>query len=176
MSSTRLVRFFHGITVLFLVVAVLVAFRTSALPDTVVEPAGVDLPARTGMPSERLDPAVAATIIDASIFSDTRTPPATRYDPFEPAVTYDIPIPENTVAVETDEEAAVPRLFGTVLGPDGPRALMQLDENEPGAQMYSEGDRVGPYLVVRITEQSVILDTSEGRIVLRLFGSGGSTS
>jgi len=177
MNSRRLDRALYGLAIVFLAASLLLIVRAPAVPDAVIEPVAVDARAGARRTVERLDPTVATKIFDASIFSDSRTPPSVRYDPFQPDEPNTTAMPANVDATgATAEEATVPRLFGTVFGPDGPRALMQLDASLPGAQLYREGDRVGPYLVVKINEQSVTLDTSDGRIVLRLFRSEASTS
>ena len=169
-SSVRLDRALYLLAAILVVIAIAAAVRPPTVPDASVPPA-VGAAATSVQPAEPMDPATATAIVEANIFSDTRTPPAERYDPFQPAVQDETAVMDPFMIEETVEQVAEPRLFGTVFGPDGPRALMELDPDLPQAQLYKEGDRVGRFVVVKINEQSVILDTSNGRIVLQLFRS-----
>ncbi|MCI0433741.1 MAG: hypothetical protein L0271_08825 [Gemmatimonadetes bacterium] len=171
MSRARPDALFHTLTGVFLVLATGALVRGGRAPTASIQPQGLDsLPAP--VEAERPDAGVASVIVSANIFSDTRTPPAARYDPFEPDPPESMPGATVLDPASVANETVVPKLYGTVIGPDGPRALMRLDPAVPVAQLYREGDRVGPYRVIRIQEKFVVLETDEGRIVLRLDPSG----
>lgn len=162
------------LTAIFVAVAAWFLIRPARVPDAEVGPAGLDAPPAASAPDATADPAVAEAVARANIFADSRTPPAVRYNPFEPEPAAEADM-QSAAGAAGAADAAVPRLFGTILGPGGPLALMRLDPAVPDAQLYREGDRAGRYRVVTIAEQSVVLDTSEGRIVLRLTRSEASS-
>ncbi len=168
MLTARLHAILRWLTVLLLGLALGAMALPARAPDAVTTPAALDSAAPATAPAAIGDAARRAAVVEANIFSDARRPPSVRYDPFAPEPGFaPAPAPEPGVPAPADDDG-VPRLYGTLLGPGGALALMRLDPALPDAQLYREGDRVGPYRVGRITEQSVILDTSGGRIVLRL--------
>ena len=115
------------------------------------------------------EPSAADAVIAGNIFSPARAAPARRFNPAEPdGPVVTPPPPVANAEVASDDEEAVPRLFGIVIGPAGATALLRLDRANPEAQIYREGDRGGRYRVVKINERSVILDGPSGRIELRL--------
>jgi hypothetical protein len=108
------------------------------------------------------------TVIDGNIFSSRRARPAARYDPYAPAQgLLSAPVIDAPEAMG-DPSRAVPRLFGTVVGPGGATALLRLDPSIAEARVYREGDRGGAYRVVKILNQSVELSGPSGSVVLRL--------
>lgn len=154
-------------TVLLLVAAVAFAWRPG-VQSLGTPPARLTSVSAMGPPLSPVDPAAGQKIVDANIFSATRTAPSTRYRLFESgpeSVTSAAPV---HAAEETGGEAVL-RLHGTLVGPHGASALMRLDAAIPGAQLYREGDRAGGYVVEKISEDSVILGGNRGRIVLRLI-------
>jgi hypothetical protein len=172
-TASRLRRGFHAATVVFGVVAAAALLWRPAPPSGEIAPAG---PAALEPPHPAAGGADGAVIIiDANIFSRERVAPAVRYDPLatgpedEFSMVDPLPPEPDTAVAET-----TPRLYGTVLGPAGRVALMRLDPSLPSAQVYREGDRAAGYHVLRIDEQSVVLGTPQGRIVLRLTRSEGA--
>lgn len=136
------------------------------------------------------DSALAAAVVQANIFSDTRRPPAVRYDPGgmaggaegdvapPPAAAAPAGIPgsadaasDSTGEGELAPASPVPHLYGVVSDPRGPVALLRLDPKVPGARAYHTGDRGGAYRVVRIGDGEVDVDGPGGRRTLRLAGA-----
>ena len=129
-------------------------------------PAG--LSARASKGAARIpDQSASDAVIAGNVFSPSRAAPGRRYNPAEPEGPVVAPPQDNTDVVVSEEEA-VPRLFGIVIGPAGASALMRLDPSNPEAQIYREGDSAGRYRVLKINEQSVLLQGPSGRIELRL--------
>lgn len=62
----------------------------------------------------------------------------------------------------------VPALFGTVIGADGPRALLRLDARVPGAQLYAEGAQAGGWRVQRVEADRVTLVGHGRTVTLRM--------
>lgn len=62
----------------------------------------------------------------------------------------------------------VPALFGTVIGADGPRALLRLDARLPGAQLYAEGAQAGGWRVQRVEADRVTLVGRGRTVTLRM--------
>ena len=62
----------------------------------------------------------------------------------------------------------VPALFGTVIGADGPRALLRLDARVPGAQLYAEGAQAGGWRVQRVESDRVTLVGHGRTVTLRM--------
>lgn len=143
------------------------------------------LPPSIGAPIERMpgsdpafsppaippgDPALAEDVVLANVFSVRRTPPTSRYAP--PDATTDasggvVEIP----AASSDAEqvpAGTPRLLGTVVGPQGTQALLQLDPYAGQPRLYSVGDRDGGFRVIAISPRSAVLVGPQGRVTVRL--------
>ncbi len=124
-------------------------------------------------------PAVATTsvaaedIVLANAFSVSRTPPDERYLPPESdeAMAGGAMMSAGSVEPPMDEvflTGDVPRLYGTVVQPDGARALLRLDPERESPQLYRVGDRGGPFRVVSITPRRVVLSGPQGRVTLTL--------
>lgn len=119
------------------------------------------------------DVSSAEEIAVANIFSATRTPPRVRYVPPELGG-------DSANGTTQDSTAALPmlvpgmdvgpKLFGTVVRPDGaaPQALLQLDPAFPQPRFYSVGDKDGGYRVISIRPRTVVLRGPRGRLTLRL--------
>lgn len=168
----RLRRAFNGVTIIFFTLAG-GALLWPAMPAIDgVPPAGLDAVDTARFARADPGPDWSAVIIDANIFSRTRAAPANRYDPLAVDVEPEASMDE---FVTPEPEAVVPHLFGTVLGPGGAVALLRLDARIAEARPYREGDAAGGYRVLKINEQSVVLGSPQGQIVLRLTRSRGST-
>src|SRR5688572_20332785 len=173
-STRRLELVLRALTVAFVLVGGAALVRPPAIPEGQRPPA--DLTTDPGLapaaaPFADIMPDVEA-VLDANIFSTTRTRPRNRYDPFG-SVPSDPPAMnpssfEPDAIPETPPADAVPRFFGTVVGPGGSSALLRLDPATPDARLYREGDSGGRYRVVRIESQSVTLMGPNGSITLRL--------
>lgn len=143
--------------------------RVSVPPGAPVIHEGTTMPVPPAV-----DPAVAEEIALANVFAASRTPPASRYLPPELAGdsaygTMDDPGATTPMAPEVAGEGMeVPRLFGTVVGPGGTRALLHLDAGASGPRLYGPGDRDGGYQVVSIAPRAVVLRGPRGRVTLRL--------
>lgn len=116
---------------------------------------------------------VAEQIALGNVFAPSRTPPSTRYVPPEFAGEsangmMAEPGPEPVMAGPMDP-VTEPRLLGTVVGPHGPQALLQLDPSSPAsARMYAPGDGDAGYRVLSVTPRVVVLRGPRGRVTLRL--------
>ncbi|MGZ8456493.1 MAG: hypothetical protein ACXW61_16740 [Gemmatirosa sp.] len=142
------------------------------------------------------DPARAARVAAANPFAPTRTAPRTRWVPPDalgpmadvtvsqlppgllPDPTVDLPggaqdaaptaAPATGDAVAQARDRRVPALFGTVIGADGPRALLRLDPRIPGAQLYAEGAQAGGWRVQRVEADRVTLVGRGRTLTLRM--------
>jgi hypothetical protein len=138
------------------------------------------LPKDVRAPTERAGQLVASApqhdqrdntlIAQVNIFSASRAAPNARYRPYG----YEQAAEQTPARAPAASTRPAPLLFGTVMG-DRPGALLSLDPNVPGAQMYHEGDRAGGYRVVKIGERSVTLTGPAGQIVLQLNRAEGQT-
>ena len=159
-----------------------------------VRPARVDVapsrlalaapPAVSADTSAADDSALVDAVVRANVFSDTRRPPAVRYDPTGAAQADAAPAAMPLGAPPSADSAgdaahgaeetgapsssAVPSLFGIVAEPQGAVALLRLDPHIPGARAYHAGDRGGAWRVVRVGDREVVLDGPAGRRTLRL--------
>lgn len=143
------------------------------------------LPPSVGAPSERTpdggatfsppaippsDPALAEDVVLANVFSARRTPPTSRYAP--PDATTDASGGVVEMSAESpsaeEEPAAAPRLLGTVVGPQGTQALLQLDPYAGPPRLYSVGDRDAGFRVIAISPRSAVLVGPQGRVTVRL--------
>ncbi len=176
-ALVRVDRILRGTAAVAAIVAGFALLRPPSVPDATLPVDGLAAPTLPHAPITHDAAARVQTILQANLFSAARTPPAVRYSPLEPDA-------ENVDAMFFEEpdadpgaggEDEVPKLYGTVIGPAGPIALLRLDPARPDAQVYREGDRAAGWRVHRINEQSVVLDGPEGRIVLRLIRPEGST-
>jgi hypothetical protein len=113
-------------------------------------------------------------IVLANIFSPSRTAPLKRVMP--PELTGDSAngmIPD-TAAVSSGDtppaatDGGIPALYGTIVGPAGTQALLQLDAASPGPRLYGVGDKAGGYRIVAIAPREVTLAGPKGRVVLRM--------
>lgn len=143
------------------------------------------LPPSTGAPRERTpgggpafapptippaDPALAEDVVLANVFSTRRTPPTSRYAP--PDATTDaaggaVEMPAEPPAPD-QAPAGTPRLLGTVVGPQGTQALLQLDPYAGQPRLYSVGDRDAGFRVIAISPRSAVLAGPHGRVTVRL--------
>jgi hypothetical protein len=124
-----------------------------------------------------LDASVAEGIVLSNAFAAARTAPATRYTPVEQmtdtAAGATLPDPTGMASLPMMPGSAGdapamdgPRLFGTLVSPDGPKALLQL--GEAGPALYGVGDREGGWQVVSIAPRQVVLRGRSRRITFRL--------
>ncbi len=116
------------------------------------------------------DPALAEDVVLANVFSARRTPPTSRYAP--PDETTDasggvVEMPAESSGAE-QAPAGTPRLLGTVVGPQGTQALLQLDPYAGQPRLYSVGDRDAGFRVIAISPRSAVLVGPQGRVTVRL--------
>lgn len=129
-------------------------------------------------PAPAADPAIAEDIVLSNVFARSRSAPTSRFTPPELAgdsangATGEVPMmpPEGSPVMAAAGE--VPRLFGTVVGPAGTRALLQLDPSIPDPRLYDVGDGDGGYRVIAIAPRTVVLRGPGGRVTLRLDDEG----
>jgi hypothetical protein len=116
------------------------------------------------------DPALAEDVVLANVFSVRRSPPATRYTPPDAISDSSGGVVADPAEVPGDDATAAgePLLLGTVVGPRGTQALLQLDPYAGTPRLYSVGDRDGGYRVIAISPRSVILAGPRGRVTVRL--------
>jgi hypothetical protein len=111
----------------------------------------------------------ADVIVQGNIFSPTRSAPRTRYSPNGDGDVEDSAATTEMTATTPDAASSgVPALFGTMIGPEGAQALLQLDAAQTEPRLYRVNERAGGYRVVRIEEREVTLSGPRGRVVLRL--------
>jgi len=132
----------------------------------------VQEPGRSASP-QLADETIAEAIAVANVFALSRTPPLQRYAPPEfggdsangmmGEGSDEVPIPDAPMMMHD-----VPRLFGTVVGLGGTKALLQLDPSASGPRLYGVGERDGGYRIVSIAPRAVVLSGSDGRVTLRL--------
>jgi hypothetical protein len=161
------------------------------LPPTIAPP-----PAATAASPPMADPARASRVAATNPFSPTRAAPRARWVPPEalgpmadvtvsqlppgllPDPTVDLPggaadvaptpVPATRDEVAQARDRRVPALFGTVIGADGPRALLRLDARIPGAQLYAEGAQAGGWRVQRVEADRVTLVSRGRTLTLRM--------
>lgn len=122
----------------------------------------------TSLPIAVTDPAIAEDIAVANVFARSRTAPSTRYTPGDVADEANgAMLPEDASFDAADVEMGGPRLLGTVVSPDGPRALLQLDPAS-ASRLYAVGDVDAGYRIMSITPRVVVLRNAGGRVTLRL--------
>jgi hypothetical protein len=176
----RLERVLRTLTTIFLLIAALAFLWRPPAPDISIPPAQLEVPSSTHSPLAVVDPGVSQVIIKANIFSSARKAPTVRYSPFAPdADLYAPPIPYSEpaeAAANLTDEEAVPKLYGTIIGPRGAAALMRLDAGQPEARLYLEGERGGAYRVITVSGDSVVLSGPRGRVVLKLIRREGPPS
>lgn len=161
------------------------ALLLTAAASAVVAAVFFVLPPSTGAPAVRApgggaafapptlaprDPALAEDVVLANVFSVRRTPPTSRYVP--PDATTDasggvVEMPAEPSGVEQGVPGT-PRLLGTVVGPKGTQALLQLDPYAGQPRLYSVGDRDAGYRVIAISPRSAVLAGPQGRVTVRL--------
>lgn len=149
-----------------------------------VVPPGVDVPALApaaptasmAASSSTALPAYAEEIVLANAFASSRSAPSTRYTPVEqmtdtaagmtqlPGGMPTMPMMPGLDSLSLAGE--VPKLYGTVVSPDGTKALLHLAG--AGPSLYSAGDRDGAYRVISIAPGVVVLRGPTGRVTLRL--------
>jgi len=137
------------------------------------ESASGEVPAAaTFTPLARPDERHAESIVNANIFHASRQAPASRYvPPDQQGEAGMVAMEDSTMMMDGDDAGdgeAVPALFGTVIGPDGDRALLRLDYSRSEPSLYAVGERAGGYRVVRISERQVELAGPGGRVTLRM--------
>jgi hypothetical protein len=108
-------------------------------------------------------PGVAAAMVERNLFSPSRSAPPVRYTPPDLA-----PAPEEQPPARRGPPPTRLRLFGTVVGPSGTAALIDADPKVRGVEIYQIGDEVGGRRIVAVSESTVVLDGTAGRLVLRL--------
>ena len=139
---------------------------TGVLRDSVRQPIAPDLGA-------------AERVVRTDIFSSRRAAPKRRYVFGETGADADVAPAENPSAAPLAGEPmdsttastandAVPHLYGTMLGPTEPSALLRLDAGISDPRVYRVGDRAGGYRVAEIGDRSVTLVGATGRVVLRM--------
>ena len=140
-------------------------------PATDVTPLAPVLPDPGPLPTLAVATMAAEEVVMANVFTASRTPPATRYQPAEEdASGMMAPAPDPLAATTPDSAMLagdVPRLLGTVVAPGGPRALLQLSLAS-GPRLYAVGDRDGGFTVLAIDARVVVLRGPGGRRTLRL--------
>jgi hypothetical protein len=126
------------------------------------------LPAVSADTAADADASHVAAIVQANVFSDSRRPPAARYDPTGTAVEGEVAPVASAPADSDAPRPFAPTLYGITADPQGTVALLRLDPHIPGARAYHAGDRGGAYRVVSVGADDVVLDGPSGRRTLRL--------
>jgi hypothetical protein len=122
-----------------------------------------EAPAAAHVAKPRVGSEAETPIVNGNIFSPDRSAPKVHYTPPDLARP---PQPARPAKVRPVSSGL--RLLGTVVGPSGTAALIDADPAIPGAESYGVGDRVGRRRIVAVSESTVVLDGTGGRLVLRL--------
>jgi hypothetical protein len=140
------------------------------LPPSDAAPVPGAMPIGTlALPVIASNPEVAEDIVVANVFAASRTAPSTRYSPGEdPAESNGTMALVDEPTAGVDAMAVGPRLLGTVVSPDGPRALLQLNPALSTSRLYAVGDEDAGFRIVSITPRVVVLRSAGGRVTLRL--------
>jgi hypothetical protein len=162
-----------ALAVVLVGVLLLVLPSTTSLPAVALPVPAVD-DSSVGRPAPAVADSLAEEIVLANLFSPTRSPPLRRVMPPELAgdsvngMLADRNDPDSTESAAADTMPAIPRLYGTMVGLDGARALLHLDASSAGPVLYGVGESAGGYRVLSITPREVTLAGPRGRTVLRL--------
>ncbi|HEX2636180.1 MAG TPA: hypothetical protein VHL81_03580 [Gemmatimonadales bacterium] len=142
-----------------------IAFRTQPpqLPDALPALPLVSRPRPRATPASE-SVTVYASIAATNAFSPSRTPPAKRFSPDDRPEAR-APAPRRAPPKVVRPAA---RLYGITRSSNGVVALIEADPKIPGAEFYRLGDRVGGDRLAAITDSTVVLQGSGGRVVLRL--------
>lgn len=140
------------------------------LPASGVAPSLAAMPIATmALPIVASNPEVAEEIVVANVFSASRTAPSTRYTPGEgPTEASGTMTLVDEPMADAEGTTGGPRLLGTVVSPDGPLALLQLNPALSTSRLYAVGDEDAGYRIVSITPRVVVLRSAGGRVTLRL--------
>ena len=172
MARSHVRRACWGLAAASVVAGAALWFMPPATGVASARPIAIDTSA--GASTASVHTAAAEQIALGNMFSHSRTPPSTRYVPpefaGESANGMMASAEQETAMASPMDPVAGPRLLGTVLGPDGPRALLQLDPaaSPVSARMYAPGDGDAGYRVISITPRVVVLRGPRGRVTLRL--------
>lgn len=112
-------------------------------------------------PDRVADPARYELIVESNVFSPRRAPPETRFTLDEGKE------PEPEPEAPVDEPPPL-RLLGVARDPEQALALIEADEDVPGAELYRVGDRVQGGRVRAIYDSTVVVAFPDGPLVLRL--------
>lgn len=181
MSMRRLVLGLNAATVMLVVLGIALLVAPTPLPTRHVTSSMVALMPRqdTVRRTTVADLGAADRVVKTDIFSPRRGPPARRYA-FGETSESDAAVAEVSVApglagepmdsagVASVESDGVPHLYGTMMGPTESSALLRLDARIAEPRLYRVGDRAGGYRVSEVTDRTVTLVGSSGRVVLRL--------
>jgi hypothetical protein len=180
MTTSRLVTILQGITACGALSAVLLLAWPA---DTRVAPMAPVLPvlaANVAPPPQPSAAAMTDSIVNANLFSLTRTAPDDRTFAAAPsdAVIDASPAESFSADAVVDDSLTggamepVPQLYGVVDGPNGLAALLRLDGASRSARLYREGDGAAGYRVRRIGADRVEMDGPSGGVVLHLHTKG----
>lgn len=117
----------------------------------------------------RQKPGDKSAIVGGNAFSASRSAPRVRYIP--PDL---VPRAEVKAGRATRPPSRL-RLFGTVVGPSGTAVLIDANPAIRGAEIYQIGDTIDGRSIVAVSESTVVLEGSNGRLVLRLQPAGQPT-
>ena len=118
----------------------------------------------------------ATVVVASNILSSGRHAPGVRYTSPDllPAPDYSMPaafanaMTTDRAKAKADEPDAVPSLYGIVNSDGTWRALLRLAESDASPALLREGDRRGPYVVVSIRPNAVVVAGPSGQRTLRL--------
>ena len=155
----------RALTALSAAIAAAALLWPASVPRAEIAPAGLEA-GPTAPPHARGEADLSRAVVQANIFSATRSAPRARYRPIGSATGAESFA--DAAATGGAGQSGVPVLFGIVPGTGGAAALLRLDPAVPGALLYRAGDRGGRYRVDEIGERSVVLTGPAGRVELRL--------
>ena len=154
----------NSITAAFVALGVVFWLKEPSVPKVSIPAAAASRP--TGAPASRAASANAGSIVTSNMFSATRAAPSVRYTPSSAGGTSaDVSAAESEVVTLP---APLPRVFGTMTGPNGATALMQLDSAGASSQLYREGERVGAFRIEKILTNAVVVRGPNGRVEIRV--------
>lgn len=166
-DATGVKRILNGLTVVLFAAGIVFWFKEPKIPR-------VSIPAATGAGSQvngstapANSSADANAIVASNMFSASRAAPAARYTPPGAGGMSDVSEP-STQNEPVAPVTPLPRVYGTMTGPNGATALIETDSAGSRSRLYREGERVGAYRILKILPSAVVVSGPSGRTLLKV--------
>ncbi len=176
MTMHRVDATLKALTIVFAVAGAIMWILPPSVPNVRVPPSAQSATLVANRPiAPSTDSSSAAAIIASNIFSPSRAAPGKRYTPPGAAGESEDASAGPSPDVPVMPQMPPPRVFGTMMGPGGASALMQLDSAGASGRLYREGQRIGTYRILKISSSSVIVRGPAGRVELKIHPREDST-